>query len=107
MDVLRPADDDIAAALGIATSRLERELRRAGATLAQEIKRLRIEMAQEALLGSDRKIADIGRALGYGRQRAFYTVFPLANGYDAKPIPDAAQKGGLMHRRGAHTFCPL
>jgi LacI family transcriptional regulator len=62
--------------LAVARRALEqRFLRLVGRTLAAEIRRVRIEEAKRLLVDTDRSIADIGRASGFGHQDLFSRVF--------------------------------
>jgi LacI family transcriptional regulator len=62
--------------LAVARRALEqRFVRLVGRTPAAEIRRVRIEEAKRLLVDSDRSIADIGRASGFGHQDLFSRVF--------------------------------
>jgi LacI family transcriptional regulator len=62
--------------LAVARRALEqRFVRLVGRTPAAEIRRVRIEEAKRLLVETDRSIADIGRAAGFGHQDLFSRVF--------------------------------
>jgi LacI family transcriptional regulator len=67
---------EIVRELAVARRALEqRFVRLVGRTPAAEIRRVRIEEAKRLLVNSDRTIADIGRASGFGQQDLFSRVF--------------------------------
>jgi LacI family transcriptional regulator len=67
---------DVVRELAVARRALEqRFVRLVGRTPAAEIRRVRIEHAKRMLVESDRSIADISRATGFGHQDLFSRVF--------------------------------
>jgi LacI family transcriptional regulator len=67
---------DVVRELAVARRALEqRFVRLIGRTPAAEIRRVRIEEAKRLLVETDRSIADIGRATGFGHQDLFSRVF--------------------------------
>jgi LacI family transcriptional regulator len=67
---------EIVRELDVARRALEqRFIRLVGRTPAAEIRRVRIEEAKRLLVETDRSIADIGRASGFGHQDLFSRVF--------------------------------
>ena len=67
---------DVVRELAVARRGLEQRFARlVGRTLASEIRRVRIEEAKRLLVETDRSIADIGQAAGFGHQDLFSRVF--------------------------------
>ncbi|MEP3299926.1 MAG: helix-turn-helix domain-containing protein [Pseudoruegeria sp.] len=65
----------LAEALGLEVKSLEAALRLHKTTPAREFKRLRVDLAREALVSTDKTIAEIGRSLGYSDQSHFARFF--------------------------------
>jgi LacI family transcriptional regulator len=67
---------DVVRELAVARRALEqRFVRLVGRTPAAEIRRVRIELAKKLLVETDRAIADISRAAGFGHQDLFSRIF--------------------------------
>lgn len=71
---------DLARALGLGQRRLEAALRLHRTTPAREVKRLKIEVAQEALADDELSIGDVGLRLGYADQSHFARFFRSQTG---------------------------
>ena len=71
---------DLAVALGLDQRRLEAALKLHQTTPARELKRLKIEVAQQALADLSRSIAEIGQSLGYADQSHFARFFRSQTG---------------------------
>lgn len=72
--------DAIAGFLGIQTNRLHKALKHHGTTLPREIKRLKIDLAEDLLRNSDRTAAEIGAKLGYADKAHFTRFFKSQTG---------------------------
>jgi len=66
---------EIAAALGLSAHKLEAALRLHGTTVPRELKRLRVDIARDALADSNATVSDIARDLGYHDQSHFTRFF--------------------------------
>lgn len=71
---------DIAASLGLSPRRLESALKLHQTTPAREVKRLKIELAQQALADPKQSVAEIGLSLGYADQSHFARFFRSQTG---------------------------
>lgn len=68
--------DDVAAAVGVETRTLQNYFQRTiQRPIANEIRRVRIERAKRELAQSDRTLATIARAVGFGTIQRLYEVF--------------------------------
>ncbi|MCA0872967.1 AraC family transcriptional regulator [Seohaeicola saemankumensis] len=82
--------ETVAGLLGIRADRLLKALKHHGTTLPREIKRLKIDLAQELLRSSDKTAAEIGAKLGYADKAHFTRFFKSQTGmtpseFRAKP----------------------
>lgn len=73
LDAARAAE--IAKTLGLSTRTLQRELEAIGTTLTAEVRRVRIELAQELLIETSHSIGEIASKSGFQTTRAFREAF--------------------------------
>jgi LacI family transcriptional regulator len=85
---------DVVRELAVARRALEqRFVRLVGRTPANEIRRVRIEAAKRLLVESDRSIANISRAAGFGHQDLFSRVFRRSVGLTPSQFRQRNQHG--------------
>ncbi|MVO17599.1 helix-turn-helix domain-containing protein [Rhodobacteraceae bacterium CY05] len=86
--------DTLAQALGLDSGRLTNVLRTRKTTVASEIRKLRVDMAIEALEDSTQTIGDIGVSLGYPNQSHFTRFFRSQTGQTPSEYRNAYRKSG-------------
>ena len=117
---------DVVRELSIARGTLEqRFVKLIGRTPAAEIRRVRIEEAKHLLIESDKSIADVGKAAGFGQQDLFPafsatvsasppvntadgTAAPRTNSHaeiDPSAAPLAGKIAKTFARRGCRPIC--
>ncbi|MBE1284061.1 MAG: helix-turn-helix domain-containing protein [Rhodobacteraceae bacterium] len=82
----------LAAMLGLSVNRLEAALHQHQTTVPRELKALRIAVAKEELVQTDRSIAEIGAMLGYDDQSHFARFFRSQTGQSPRAYRKSGQR---------------
>jgi LacI family transcriptional regulator len=95
---------DVVRKLSIARRTLEqRFVRLIGRTPAAEIRRVRIEEAKRLLIESDRSIAEVARATGFGQQDLFSRTFRRSVGMPPSEYRRQHHSGGWLKKDDQRT----
>ncbi|WP_164658523.1 AraC family transcriptional regulator [Tropicibacter sp. Alg240-R139] len=85
---------DLSRALGLDQRRLEAALRLHQTTPAREVKRLKIEIAREALADESLSVGDVGHSIGYADQSHFARFFRSQTGQSPQEFRQSLKSTG-------------